>query len=126
MAAVLVADQLTKRLVQSNIEQGEHNNVFFGIDLVHVRNHGVAFGAFAGGELAGYLEARAATVVSLVTEAAQAAAAEKAGFAFIDLSGAVKGYATGRPHGGPAAGIPDPGVGFGQEVRNYFGQVRTT
>ena len=62
-------------------------------------------GAFAGGELAGYLEARAATVVSLVTEAAQAAAAEKAGFAFIDLSGAVKGYATGRPHGGPAAGI---------------------
>ena len=62
-------------------------------------------GAFAGGELAGYLEARADTVASLVTEAAQAAASEKAGFAFIDLSGAVKGYATGRPAGGPAAGI---------------------
>jgi signal peptidase II len=49
MAAVLLVDQVTKRLVQSNIEEGEHDNIFFGIDLVHVRNHGVAFGAFAGG-----------------------------------------------------------------------------
>ena len=49
MAAVLLADQVTKRLVQSNITEGEHNNVFIGIDLVHVRNKGVAFGAFAGG-----------------------------------------------------------------------------
>jgi signal peptidase II len=49
MAAVLALDQLTKRLVQSNIEQGDHDNVFLGVDLVHVRNHGVAFGAFAGG-----------------------------------------------------------------------------
>ena len=62
-------------------------------------------GAFAGGEMAGYLETRAATVVSLVAEAAEAAAAEKASFAFIDLSGAVKGYATGRPQGRPAAEI---------------------
>jgi len=62
-------------------------------------------GAFAGGELAAYLETRAGTVVSLVAEAANAAAAEKATFAFIDLSGAVKGYATGRPQGGPAAEI---------------------
>jgi signal peptidase II len=49
MAAVLIVDQLTKHLVRSNIQQGEHDNVFFGVDLVHVRNHGVAFGAFAGG-----------------------------------------------------------------------------
>ena len=62
-------------------------------------------GAFAGGEMAGYLETRAATVVSLVAEAAEVAAAEKASFAFIDLSGAVKGYATGRPQGRPAAEI---------------------
>src|SRR5207244_3235662 len=48
-------------------------------------------GAFAGGEMAGYLETRAATVVSLVAEAAEAAAAEKASFAFIDLSGAANG-----------------------------------
>jgi hypothetical protein len=61
--------------------------------------------AFAGGEMAGYLETRAGTVVSLVAEAAQAAAAEKASFAFIDLSGAVKGYATGRPQGRPAPEI---------------------
>jgi hypothetical protein len=62
-------------------------------------------GAFAGGELAAYLDTRAGTVVSLVREAADVAAAEKATFAFIDLSGAVKGYATGRPQGGPAAEI---------------------
>jgi hypothetical protein len=59
-------------------------------------------GAFAGGELSAYLDTRAATVVSLAAEATQAAAAEGAGFAFIDLSGAVKGYATGRPQGDPA------------------------
>jgi hypothetical protein len=62
-------------------------------------------GAFAGGELAAYIETRAATVVSLVAMAADAAAAEKVAFAFIDLSGAIKGYATGRPQGGPAAEI---------------------
>src|SRR5207249_4275449 len=43
---------------------------------------------FAGGELGRYLEARAASVGSLVAEAASAAAGEGAGFAFIDLSGA--------------------------------------
>jgi hypothetical protein len=62
-------------------------------------------GAFAGGELAAYLDTRCVTVASLVAEAAEAAAAEGAGFAFIDLSGAVKGYATGRPQGGPAPSI---------------------
>ena len=55
--------------------------------------------AFAGGELGGYIESRIATVATLVREAADAAAAEGAGFAFIDLSGAIKGYATGRPTG---------------------------
>ena len=60
---------------------------------------------FAGGELAAYLEARAETVASLVGEAAEAAAGEGAGLAFIDLSGAVKGYATGRPQGDPAVAI---------------------
>ena len=62
-------------------------------------------GAFAGGELAGYLDTRSETVTSLVAEASQAAAGEGAGFAFIDLSGAVKGYATGRPQGDPAPAI---------------------
>jgi hypothetical protein len=62
-------------------------------------------GGFAGGELAAYLEARAETVATLAGEAARAAAGEGAAFAFIDLSGAVKGYATGRPHGAPAPSI---------------------
>jgi hypothetical protein len=60
---------------------------------------------FAGGELAGYLKARADTVASLVAEAANAASAEGAEFAFIDLSGAIKGYATGRPTGDAAPSI---------------------
>lgn len=76
-------------------------------------------GVFAGGELAAYLRARTATVTSLVGEAAEAARAESAGFAFIDLSGAVKGYATGRPEGdasltvGWQFGIDVPGISAG-------------
>jgi hypothetical protein len=61
--------------------------------------------AAAGGELLAYLDARAETVASLVAEAAEIA--DKAGkrFVFLELSGAAKGYATGRPSGGPAAEI---------------------
>jgi signal peptidase II len=49
VAGVLLADQVTKRLVQSGIAQGERDAVLPGVELVHVRNRGVAFGAFAGG-----------------------------------------------------------------------------
>jgi signal peptidase II len=49
LAGVLLVDQITKRLVQSNITEGDRNAVFPGVEFVHVRNHGVAFGAFAGG-----------------------------------------------------------------------------
>lgn len=49
LAGVLLADQVSKRLVQSNIAEGDRNGVFPGVELVHVRNRGVAFGAFAGG-----------------------------------------------------------------------------
>jgi hypothetical protein len=59
----------------------------------------------AGGELAAYLGVRAATVTSLVAEAADVAGAAGKPFVFMDPSGAVKGYATGRPVGGPAAEI---------------------
>ena len=59
----------------------------------------------AGGELGGYLNARAAVVTSLGAEAAEAAASEGARFDFMDASGAIKGYATGRPEGGPAPEI---------------------
>jgi signal peptidase II len=60
MAAVLVLDQVTKHLVRSNVLEGDRNNVFIGVDIVHVRNHGVAFGAFAGG----------GTIVALIIAAA--------------------------------------------------------
>ncbi|HET7466430.1 MAG TPA: hypothetical protein VFL29_07170 [Candidatus Dormibacteraeota bacterium] len=69
--------------------------------------------AFAGGELGGYLRTRANKVASLVAECAQAARSEGADFAFIDLSGAIKGYATGRPQGAPA---PDIAWQFGIDV----------
>lgn len=71
-------------------------------------------GAFAGGELAGYLDARSNTVTSLVAEAEHSADVGGAGFAFIDLSGAIKGYATGRPQGDPA---PETAWQFGIDVR---------
>lgn len=79
-----------------------------GVELVREK-----VGAFAGGELQGYLDTRSEAVTSLVAEAAQAAATEGAGLAFIDLSGAVKGYATGRPQGDPA---PSTAWQFGIDV----------
>lgn len=48
LLAVLAADQLTKALVRSRIEPGEESSVFFGVEIVHVLNRGVAFGALAG------------------------------------------------------------------------------
>lgn len=48
LAAVVAADQVAKRLVQANIAQGDRDGVFPGIELVHVRNEGVAFGALSG------------------------------------------------------------------------------
>jgi hypothetical protein len=54
-------------------------------------------------ELGGYLRAREQVVTSLVAEVADAAGDTT--FEFIDLSGAVKGYADGRPTGAPSASI---------------------
>jgi hypothetical protein len=70
-------------------------------------------GEFGGGELAAYIETRAATVTSLVAECSESAREEGCEFAFIDLSGAVKGYATGRPQGAP---VPDTAWQFGIDV----------
>jgi signal peptidase II len=52
VAIVLAADQLTKALVRRGIDGGEHDSVFPGVDLVHVRNNGVAFGLLGGGGVA--------------------------------------------------------------------------
>ncbi|HEU4975417.1 MAG TPA: signal peptidase II [Baekduia sp.] len=49
LAVVVVVDQVTKALVRGGIAVGEEDAVLPAISLVHVRNTGVAFGAFAGG-----------------------------------------------------------------------------
>ena len=59
----------------------------------------------ADGELLGYLDARAGIVTSLVAEAAEVVEARGRRLVFMDPAGAFKGYATGRPEGGPAAEI---------------------
>lgn len=48
VAAVLVADQVTKAIVRADIAPGEHVEVLPFLDLVHVRNDGIAFGALGG------------------------------------------------------------------------------
>ena len=48
---VVAVDQVTKALVRANVELGDRDGVLPGIDLVHVRNRGVAFGLFADGGL---------------------------------------------------------------------------
>jgi signal peptidase II len=49
LAAVLILDQLTKHTVASGIGAGETRRFLPGIQLVHVRNTGVAFGVLSGG-----------------------------------------------------------------------------
>jgi signal peptidase II len=48
-AAVVLADRVTKALVSSGIAPGQHRSFLPGIQLVHVRNTGVAFSLFSGG-----------------------------------------------------------------------------
>ena len=60
-AVVLLVDQVTKAVVRSTIARGEEDPVLPGLlDLVHVRNEGIAFGIAAGGQ---------ALVVVLITVA---------------------------------------------------------
>ncbi|MBA3791024.1 MAG: hypothetical protein M3397_08535 [Actinomycetota bacterium] len=59
---------------------------------------------FGGEELLGYLDSRTSTVTSLAGEVS-AAAGEHAVLIFLDISGAEKGFATGKPEGGAAPGI---------------------
>lgn len=48
-AVVVGLDQLTKHTVAQGIQPGERRKFLPAIDLVHVRNTGVAFGFFSGG-----------------------------------------------------------------------------
>jgi signal peptidase II len=47
--AVVAADQASKALVRANVDLGARDGVFPGLEIVHSRNSGVAFGLFAGG-----------------------------------------------------------------------------
>jgi signal peptidase II len=49
LAGVLIADQLTKALVKSSLQRGDHARVLPGIKIVDVRNNGVAFGTLQNG-----------------------------------------------------------------------------
>lgn len=48
VGVAVAVDQATKALAVASLERGEDVNVFLGLDLTHVRNTGVAFGAFSG------------------------------------------------------------------------------
>jgi signal peptidase II len=48
-AAVIALDQATKALVRANVAQGDSDGVLPGVQIVHVRNEGVAFSRFSGG-----------------------------------------------------------------------------
>jgi signal peptidase II len=49
MAVVIVLDQATKALVRSGVAVGDRDGVLPGVEIVHVRNEGVAFSRFSGG-----------------------------------------------------------------------------
>jgi signal peptidase II len=49
LVLVVVVDQVTKALVRDGVRPGEEDSILPALTLVHVRNTGVAFGAFAGG-----------------------------------------------------------------------------
>jgi signal peptidase II len=48
-AGVVALDQATKALVRATVDEGDREGVFPGVEIVHTRNTGVAFGALAGG-----------------------------------------------------------------------------
>jgi signal peptidase II len=48
-AGIVAVDQLTKAIVRATLERGDSAAVLPGIDLVHTRNSGIAFGALSGG-----------------------------------------------------------------------------
>jgi signal peptidase II len=49
LAIVVFVDQVTKALVRDGLAPGDQDPVLPAVKLVHVRNSGVAFGAFEGG-----------------------------------------------------------------------------
>jgi signal peptidase II len=64
--ATVAADQAVKALVRSTIERGDEVDLILGIQLVNVRNRGIAFGMFSGGGVLLVLFALAALAALLV------------------------------------------------------------
>jgi signal peptidase II len=64
VVAVLAIDRLTKHAVESSIHQGEERAFLPGVEIVHTRNDGVAFGLLGGEHV--YLTVGLAVVVVLV------------------------------------------------------------
>jgi signal peptidase II len=48
VAAVVVIDQVSKKIADGELDRGQSVNVFFGLDITNTRNKGVAFGALGG------------------------------------------------------------------------------
>ena len=65
-AAVVALDQAVKALVRTTIERGEEVDFILGIQLVNVRNRGIAFGLFADGGVLLVLFAVAALIALLI------------------------------------------------------------
>ena len=48
-ALIVIVDQVTKHFVRTGITEGDTHKFLPGVNLVHVRNTGVAFSLFSGG-----------------------------------------------------------------------------
>jgi signal peptidase II len=64
--AVITLDQLTKHAVESSITPGEEHKLLPGIDLVHTRNRGIAFGFLPGSHAGVTIVIAIALVILLV------------------------------------------------------------
>jgi signal peptidase II len=64
LVAVVALDQVSKAIATGAVERGAHERLFPGIDIVNVRNSGVAFGFFSGG--GGLVVAITAAALALV------------------------------------------------------------
>jgi signal peptidase II len=49
VGVVVLVDQASKAAAVAHLQPGQHDNIFFGLELTNSRNRGVAFGALSGG-----------------------------------------------------------------------------
>jgi signal peptidase II len=64
--ATVAADQAAKAVVRGTIDRGDEVDLILGIQLVNVRNRGIAFGMFSGGGVLLVVFALAALAALLV------------------------------------------------------------